>query len=607
MFIRFVFFLSIAFYSSFTHSNPLAAGYFEKRDQLFSLPLSERYSQLIKTQPFDLSTPEGRYFYNVILLDSNASEMYKPLSDEDIRYLERQAPELALEYELVNMRLSAAGSESRLSIINSVIQRAKESGYQRLARFATSDKVSALLDQQRYKQAIDTMLSVIDSAPDVEGYMTTSDYPLPVIYKDLADAFFMDSQPDTSIYYCQRYASYLAKDEYVQLDAKLCKARALLSLKEYTKVIQEAHPVREKAQPLGFDYLAIAGSLYIAKANVGLGHFDIAMEYAKSALTTMAQKNLYGYGDELYLSIVLAQAYNGLQQPDNAIRTISALRDNGGYIQETPRFKRMLLEVEAEASLLKADHLQAITALKQIIALDESNKAHLEQAMQTPELLEKLNQNHLEYLQGQYASIEKRNRIVLIVSVVAIICAIFLAGVLYRSRSALSQPQTDASLDVYTNTFNKRAFDETLEQVIDAKQLANDAFSIARLDVTDIGSIKQHGRQHWEESLLKISSVIAENLDADDTVCRLDGGEFVILLPKDYLHEATRKLQVVNNQLLSIRFPCNVTVLEFMPNIDKDAVMTIVDDHLAKNQQPIVNSGRVSPGGDVKSVVIAHS
>ena len=607
VFIRFILILSIAFYSSFTYSSPRVSEYFDSRDRLFSLPLSERYTQLVETAPFDLNTPEGRYFYNVILLDSNASDLYRPLTRNDVRELQRHAPELALEYELVEMRLSDADSASRLAIINSVIQRAKESGYQRLARFATSDKVSVLLDRQEYKQAIETILSVIDTAPDIDRYMTISDYPLPVIYKDLADAFFMDSQPQTSIYYCQRYADYLANDEYVQFDAKLCKARALLSLNDFTKVIQEAYPVLEQAAPLGYDHLAIAGSLYIAKANVGLGHFDIAVEYAKSALTVMAQKNLFGYGDELYLSLVLAQAYNGLMQPDDAIRTISALREKSSYIQETPRFARMLLEVEAEASLLKQNLPQAIDALQQIIAIDSKKSAPTEQALQTPELLEKLNQNHLDYLQSQFADIEQRNKIVLAVSIVAIVCVIFLAGALYRSKRTRTLPRSYGEFDVYTNSLQKLAFTDKLDDTLRQTRNANEVFCLARVDVPALEDIKKQGRPTWEASLHEIATIINDSVEVNDSLCRLDGNEFAILLPTDYLHDATRKLRLVGDKLASQHYATHIAVLEFVPALDSDTAIATIDTFLQMHHEQGVISGRVSSTGSVKPVVIAHT
>lgn len=96
-----------------------------------------------------------------------------------------------------------------------------------------------------------------------------------------------------------------------------------------------------------------------------------------------------------------------------------------------------------------------------------------------------------------------------------------------------------ARTDFLTGIYSRRACFELLEEQI---RMADDnklPLSIAYIDVNNLKAINDNlGHKTGDEIIKNVAEIISKNIRSGDSVCRIGGDEFIVILPDSDLHQA---------------------------------------------------------------------
>lgn len=96
-----------------------------------------------------------------------------------------------------------------------------------------------------------------------------------------------------------------------------------------------------------------------------------------------------------------------------------------------------------------------------------------------------------------------------------------------------------ATLDFLTNTFNRRAMQQCLEQEIAKFNQSKTPFSLIMLDVDRFKLINDtYGHDRGDLVLQHLTTILKQNLRSEDILSRWGGEEFLILLPNTDIQES---------------------------------------------------------------------
>ena len=130
-----------------------------------------------------------------------------------------------------------------------------------------------------------------------------------------------------------------------------------------------------------------------------------------------------------------------------------------------------------------------------------------------------------------------------------------------------------ARLDSLTGLYNRRAFYQTVSQEASRSGRSHSTYTIAYLDVDNFKQVNDtFGHVVGDEVLVTIASILKSNLRRADTVARMGGDEFVLLLPDtdaENAENAIRKLflrlnEAMHAKQLSVTF--SIGVITFTDN-----------------------------------------
>ena len=125
--------------------------------------------------------------------------------------------------------------------------------------------------------------------------------------------------------------------------------------------------------------------------------------------------------------------------------------------------------------------------------------------------------------------------------------------------------------DQLTGALNRRGMDEAFDREIAIRQRNSRPLSVALLDIDNFKVLNDtHGHQAGDNALKHLANLIRDTIRPTDSVARLGGEEFLILLPDATLDKAVaiiKRLQrqltkhyfLHNNQNLLITFSAGVT------------------------------------------------
>lgn len=158
---------------------------------------------------------------------------------------------------------------------------------------------------------------------------------------------------------------------------------------------------------------------------------------------------------------------------------------------------------------------------------------------------------------------------------------------------SLEQERLHARTDFLTGAFNHRHFHEVLQGEVDRSTRYNLTFTVVFIDTDNFKAVNDtFGHTFGDETLKTIVEVMKTNLRKTDTIARVGGDEFIILLPetgeqaaRSFIPNLCAKLK---DEMLAKKCPItfSVGVLTLTaPQISTDQILNTADKimYLVKN------------------------
>ena len=118
---------------------------------------------------------------------------------------------------------------------------------------------------------------------------------------------------------------------------------------------------------------------------------------------------------------------------------------------------------------------------------------------------------------------------------------------LTRANERLAQ---QATTDGLTGLKNRRAFNEVFSQEIKRLKRGGEGLCLALLDIDFFKSINDsHGHDGGDQVLKNVARVLETELRATDTVARIGGEEFAVLLPTQQVSGARARLEELRQRI----------------------------------------------------------
>lgn len=146
-----------------------------------------------------------------------------------------------------------------------------------------------------------------------------------------------------------------------------------------------------------------------------------------------------------------------------------------------------------------------------------------------------------------------------------LIMLIGLAAIICRLRQTLANEKSLARSDFLTDTLNGRAFAERAAVEIARARRVRKPLTVAYADVDDFKAINdRYGHAYGDDVLRSIARALKSNLRDTDSVSRVGGDEFVMLLPETNADQAESVLSklhsVVSESLANVEPGISVTI-----------------------------------------------
>lgn len=128
--------------------------------------------------------------------------------------------------------------------------------------------------------------------------------------------------------------------------------------------------------------------------------------------------------------------------------------------------------------------------------------------------------------------------------------------------------------DPLTGTLNRKGMDETLEREIARARRRGSALCLGLLDIDNFKNLNDtYGHKAGDEALVHLAGVVRDSLRPQDSVARLGGEEFILILPDTETEgavavltrlqrELTRRFFLANNNKVLITFSAGVAQLD---------------------------------------------
>ncbi len=129
---------------------------------------------------------------------------------------------------------------------------------------------------------------------------------------------------------------------------------------------------------------------------------------------------------------------------------------------------------------------------------------------------------------------------------------IVIAILLTKLKQSYAHQTTLARTDYLTGAENSRSFYEIVQKEIDRSRRYKRTFSLAYFDADNFKTINDTlGHHVGSDLLVSIVQIIKENLRSTDTIARIGGDEFSILLPETDEYQARYVIEKLQKKLLA--------------------------------------------------------
>lgn len=166
--------------------------------------------------------------------------------------------------------------------------------------------------------------------------------------------------------------------------------------------------------------------------------------------------------------------------------------------------------------------------------------------------------------------------------------------------NALKFEKLRSRIDPLTGIGNRRYFSETAEIEIKRVNRYESPFSVAYIDIDDFKSINDHfGHEAGDRLLITVAETIRKNTRDTDSVARIGGDEFVLLMPETpdeaamtTVFKVTESLAAsVNRTKWPVTFSTGIVTFRHPP-VSVDSMMTIADNVMYSAKQAGKNTIR---------------
>ena len=571
--------------------------YETERDRLLSLPYDDRLSALKASDVFDTTSVLGKYFYDSVYLNAARTDSGFTLSDTELATLKSSYPRIFLEHEIMRVWSSLAPFEKMQRELQAFADLARENGWPRIERLAISFLVSTLIEQGRHYSAIMLMEEVSQMAVRQDHYQTVFDYPLVVLYWDMADAYYWSGNYHQADIYCQKFQNIVPDDAYNQMQGELCKARNQYKLGNYQAMLQASSAVLDEAKKTGHLTLALSAEKFISAGHFELGNIRLAKEFADSALR-FANENELAYPEDLFdIHYLLARAAAANDDLDAAVSHLSVMENNSRYATGS-QFDRKLNEVRAEVAALQGNHKLEASLYKAMLEEERDPDAAAVAWEDFSSIADKLTAQEASLLKvkSQLDRAQTRNMTTVALFTTTLSIVGFIA--FWRILRQKQKIESFSRLDHLTSVSNRWHALDIIRRRLSTMDRRSDVSCVALIDVDRFKQINdQFGHDAGDDMLIHIAKLFKYQIRRQDVFGRYGGEEFVMLLDNTELHDARQKVEELRTILaahrvagmesvLPLRFSCGL--VEVSANADISDVISQCDSLLYKAK----NNGR---------------
>lgn len=130
-----------------------------------------------------------------------------------------------------------------------------------------------------------------------------------------------------------------------------------------------------------------------------------------------------------------------------------------------------------------------------------------------------------------------------------------LAGQVKTLRQELSLVKEETLRDGLTGSYNRRAFDDYLQSLIERNLLQRQDFALLILDIDDFKAVNDsYGHPVGDRVILALANTCSQMVRSDDFLARYGGEEFVIILPGASRRNAAKKAKQICKTIHKTRY-----------------------------------------------------
>ena len=119
----------------------------------------------------------------------------------------------------------------------------------------------------------------------------------------------------------------------------------------------------------------------------------------------------------------------------------------------------------------------------------------------------------------------------------------------------LEKARAESVTDGLTGIYNRKAFDDQIEKLVEKNAISHAPFSLLMLDIDDFKKINDsYGHQTGDRVILAVINKCHQSIRGDDFLARYGGEEFAVILPGASLINAVNKANHICNSIAATRY-----------------------------------------------------
>lgn len=144
--------------------------------------------------------------------------------------------------------------------------------------------------------------------------------------------------------------------------------------------------------------------------------------------------------------------------------------------------------------------------------------------------------------------------------------------------------ETTSVTDPLCGIWNKRGFDQVVERTIRIARRTGEPITVLFLDLDDFKLVNDaHGHREGDRVLRSFTAQLEANTRPQDTLARVGGDEFLLLLPDTTEAEAETLVERLRTSVTATPWSCGWA--EYVPGESMDAVVARADERMLESKR----------------------